>query len=65
MSKRTHLQASDLHGLRRLAVDATEGLTDLVEAMHQRILHPESADELPLPTILKRVRARIGARHVG
>lgn len=50
MSKKTHFQGSDLHGFRRLAVDATEGLTDLVEAMHQRILHPTRADEVPIPT---------------
>ena len=33
----SHWHASDLHGAARLALDATAGLTDLVEAMHQRI----------------------------
>ena len=38
MPRRTsHWHASDLHGAARLALDATAGLTDLVEAMHQRI----------------------------
>ncbi len=31
------LRASDLRGAARLATDATSGLTDLVEAMHERI----------------------------
>lgn len=38
MSKKTHLQASDLHGFQRLAIDALEGLTDLVEATHLQLL---------------------------
>jgi len=33
----TPLQTSDLRGAARLATDATAGLTDLVEAMHERI----------------------------
>ena len=32
-----HLRPTDLRGAARLAVDATAALTDLVEAMHQRI----------------------------
>ncbi|HEY5719541.1 MAG TPA: alpha/beta hydrolase, partial [Gammaproteobacteria bacterium] len=31
------LQASDLRGAARLATDATAGLTNLVEALHERI----------------------------
>jgi pimeloyl-ACP methyl ester carboxylesterase len=38
MDKRTRLRASDVRGLHRLANDATVGLTDLVEAIHQTIL---------------------------
>jgi len=34
MIKRTHLHPSDLHGLSRLAIEATVGVTDLAEAMH-------------------------------
>jgi hypothetical protein len=37
MSRRALLRASDLRGAARLATDATAGLTDLVEAMHERI----------------------------
>jgi hypothetical protein len=38
MNKPAHVRVSDLHGFGRLAVDATLGLTDLVEAMHHTIL---------------------------
>lgn len=44
MNKKTHIQGSDLHGFRRLAVDATAGLTDLVEAMHRQIIYSESME---------------------
>ena len=37
MSKPMHVRSSDLHGFGRLAVDATAGITDLVEAMHRNI----------------------------
>ena len=37
MPRRTPIQNSDLRGAARLATDATAGLTDLVEAMHERI----------------------------
>ena len=37
MSRRTPVKSSDLRGAVRLAADATAGLTDLVEAMHERI----------------------------
>jgi hypothetical protein len=36
--KRKHLRVSDLHGIQRLASDATVGVTDLVEAVHHTIL---------------------------
>lgn len=38
MRKRTHLRLSDVHGLQRLAVDATLGVTDIVEAMHRAVV---------------------------
>jgi pimeloyl-ACP methyl ester carboxylesterase len=38
MSKKTHLTASDLHGVQRLVLDAVEGLTDLVEAVHLQFI---------------------------
>ena len=37
MPRRLPLRTSDLRGAARLATDATAGLTDLVEAMHERI----------------------------
>ena len=37
MKPKTRLRESDLRGAVRLATDATTGLTDLVEAMHERI----------------------------
>ena len=37
MPRRAPLHATDLRGAMRLATDATTGLTDLVEAMHERI----------------------------
>lgn len=36
------LRLSDLHGVARLGVDATVGVTDLVEAMHAAIARPAS-----------------------
>ena len=38
MTRKSHLHASDLHGVGRLAVDATLGLTRLVETMHHNLL---------------------------
>ncbi len=38
LTKRTHVQLSDVRGLYRLASNATVGLTDLVEAMHHTII---------------------------
>ena len=37
MTRRLPLKSSDLRGAARLATDATAGLTDLVEAVHERI----------------------------
>jgi len=37
MARRDHVRLSDLHGLQRLAVDATLGVADLVEAMHRTV----------------------------
>lgn len=37
MTRRVPLRSSDLRGAARLATEATAGLTDLVEAMHERI----------------------------
>jgi pimeloyl-ACP methyl ester carboxylesterase len=37
MTKKRHIHPSDVHGLGRLAIDATLGLTHLVEAVHHTI----------------------------
>jgi pimeloyl-ACP methyl ester carboxylesterase len=38
MSKKTHIRGTDIRGYGRLAIDATLGLTSLVETMHHNIL---------------------------
>lgn len=38
--KNGHFHVSDLHGVSRLAVAAVEGMIDLVEALHGKIIHP-------------------------
>ena len=42
MSKKSHLKATDLRGVSRLAIDATLGLTRLVETMHHNIARTPS-----------------------
>ena len=39
MPTKTHVQPADLRGFSRLAVDATLGVTDMVEALHHAIAH--------------------------
>lgn len=48
MSPRAPLRPSDLRGAARLATDATAGLTDLVEALHERIARGPVAREAAL-----------------
>lgn len=43
---------TDLQGLVRLVTDATVGMTDLVEAMHQRIVHPPFIPSTPIQTLI-------------
>jgi hypothetical protein len=40
MTTHRHVQPTDLRGAARLATDATAGLADLVEALHERIARP-------------------------
>ena len=40
MPKPAHLHPADIHGVARLAVDATGAVTDIVEAMHAAVLWP-------------------------
>jgi pimeloyl-ACP methyl ester carboxylesterase len=48
MTEMTHIHPSDIRGVSRLAVDATLGLTDLVETMHHNIAR--SPHILGMPT---------------
>jgi hypothetical protein len=48
MSKSQRSASTDLRGAARLATDATAGLTDLVEAMHERIARIPGFDPRPL-----------------
>jgi len=49
MTRPAHIHPGDLHGLARLAADATGGLTDLVEAMHHTIVWPPFLPSPPNP----------------
>jgi pimeloyl-ACP methyl ester carboxylesterase len=40
MPKTSHLHPGDLHAVAKLAIDATTGITDLVEALHGTIAQP-------------------------
>lgn len=43
MSRNAHIHPADLQGVSRLAVEATLGVTDLVEAVHHTIVHAPGA----------------------
>ncbi len=43
---------SDLQGVTRLVTDATIGVTDLVEAMHRRIVHPPFLPSTPIQHLI-------------
>lgn len=47
MSKKTPISASELQGINQMISDATIGITDLVEAMQQRIVHPPFLPSTP------------------
>ena len=55
--KKRHVHLSDLHGYSRLVIDATLGITDLVEAMHLNFLH--------LPAPFDKARAARNQRQHG
>ena len=46
---------SDLQGLTRLITDATVGITDLVEAMHKRVVHPPFLPSTPIQTLITNI----------
>jgi len=47
--------SSDLQGLTRLLTEATLGITDLVEAMHRRVVHPPFLPSTPIQHLITRV----------
>jgi pimeloyl-ACP methyl ester carboxylesterase len=46
---------SDLQGLSRLLTEATIGVTEVVEAMHQRIVHPPLLPSTPIQKLITRI----------
>lgn len=44
--------SSDLQGIARIVTDATIGITDLVEAMHRRIVHPPFLPSTPVQHLI-------------
>ncbi len=49
LSEKTRHRSSDLRGISRLAIAATTGLTDLVEALHHTITHVPVMLGAPVP----------------
>lgn len=48
MSKKPTIKISDIHGLIRMTKDATVNVTDLVEDMNKRIVHPPFLPSTPI-----------------
>ncbi len=63
--------SSDLQGFTNLITDATIGITDLVEAMHTRIVHPPFLPSTPIQHLITKIagitykNVRWGARFFG
>lgn len=55
MTKKTLVRVSDLHGVSRLAIDATVGTTDLVETMHHTIAASPGLRDAPTHTPIKNI----------
>ena len=47
--------SSDLQGITRLITDATLGITDLVEAMHRRVVHPPFLPSTPIQNLITNI----------
>jgi len=47
--------SSDLQGITRLMTDATIGITDLVEAMHRRVVHPPFLPSTPIQHLITNI----------
>ena len=54
MSNKKNISA-DLQGITRLITDATVGITDLVEAMHQQIVHPPLLPSTPIQNAITKI----------
>lgn len=54
MSKKTKPK-SDLQGINHLVIDATIGITDLVEAMHKRVVHPPLLPSTPIQNLITNI----------
>ncbi len=52
MSKKTPISASELQGINQMISDATIGITDLVEAMQKRIVHPPFLPSTPVQKLV-------------
>lgn len=52
MSKKSRIQISDVRGLVHLIKDATIEVTDLTEAVHQRIVHPPLLPSTPIQHLI-------------
>ena len=63
--------SSDLQGLTSLITDATIGITDLVEAMHKRVVHPPLLPSTPIQNLITKIAGitfkniRWSARFIG
>lgn len=52
MAKKHPINTADIQGLTRMATDATIGITDLVEAMQKRIVHPPFLPSTPIQHLI-------------
>ena len=48
-------ESSDLQGLTCLITDATIGITDLIEAMHRRVVHPPFLPSTPIQHLITNI----------
>ena len=46
---------SDLQGVTRLLTDATISITNLVEAMHKRVVHPPLLPSTPIQHLITKI----------
>ncbi len=71
MAKNNPINLSDLRAYARMLTDASIGITDLAEALHQRIVHPPFLPSTPVQHLITKVSAlgykgvRLGAKSIG